>query len=387
YQLHGGEDVAFEQEVQLLRRYGHQVVVYQRSNAEIQDFSALRRLGLAKRAVWASDSYEEISCLIRKETPELVHVHNTLLMISPSIYSACREMGVPVVQTLHNYRLLCPGANLTRNGRPCELCMSGTLLHGVIHACYRDSHTSTAVVAAMLAAHRMRQTWSKMVDCYIALSNFAAKKFIEGGLPAHKLTVKPNFVDRDPGVRRDSGHCAVYVGRLSAEKGLDTLLQSWKHVKSRVPLLIIGDGPLREGLSAEFQGDSRVTFRGSLPRAEVLVALKGARFLVVPSRCYENFPMSIAEAYACGVPVITSDMGAMRELVAHGRTGLLFRPGDAEHLAESVDWAWSHPCDLEYMGNKCRAEFRLKYSAERNYELLMESYERVISRRPLALTA
>ena len=177
------------------------------------------------------------------------------------------------------------------------------------------------------------------------------------------------------------------MGRLSAEKGLDTLLQSWKHVKSRVPLLIIGDGPLREGLSAEFQGDSRVTFRGSLPRAEVLVALKGARFLVVPSRCYENFPMSIAEAYACGVPVIASDMGAMRELVAHGRTGLLFRPGDAEHLAESVDWAWSHPCDLEYMGNECRAEFRMKYSAERNYELLMESYERVISRRPLALTA
>ena len=195
YQLHGGEDVAFEQEVQLLRRYSHQVVVYQRSNAEIQDFSALRRLGLAKRAVWASDSHEEILRLIRKETPELVHVHNTLLMISPSIYSACREMGVPVVQTLHNYRLLCPGANLTRNGRPCELCMSGTLLHGVIHACYRDSHTSTAVVAAMLAAHRMRQTWSKMVDCYIALSNFAAKKFVEGGLPAHKLTVKPNFVD------------------------------------------------------------------------------------------------------------------------------------------------------------------------------------------------
>ena len=121
YQLHGGEDVAFEQEVQLLRRYSHQVVVYRRSNTEIQDFSALRRLGLAKRAIWAGDSYEEILRLIRQEKPELVHAHNTFLMISPSIYSACREMGVPVVQTLHNYRLLCPGANLTRNGRPCEL--------------------------------------------------------------------------------------------------------------------------------------------------------------------------------------------------------------------------------------------------------------------------
>ena len=387
YQLHGGEDVAFEQEVQLLRRYSHQVVVYRRSNTEIQDFSALRRLGLAKRAVWAGHSYEEILRLIRKETPELVHVHNTFLMISPSIYSACREMGVPVVQTLHNYRLLCPGGNLTRNGRPCELCMSGTLLHSVTHACYRGSRTSTTVVAAMLVAHRRWQTWSKMVDCYIALSNFAAKKFVEGGLPAHKLTVKPNFVHPAPGVRNDSGTCAVYVGRLSSEKGVDTLLQAWKHVKSCVPLLVIGDGPLRERLTSEFQGDSRVTFCGLLPRAEVLGALRSARFLIVPSRCYENFPMTIAEAYACGVPVIASDMGAMRELVAHGRTGLLFRPEDAEHLAESVDWAWSHPGDLEYMGNECWAEFRLKYSAERNYELLMESYERVISRRPLALTA
>jgi glycosyltransferase involved in cell wall biosynthesis len=387
YQLHGGEDVAFEQEVQLLRRYGHQVVVYRRSNAEIQDFSGLRRLGLAKRAVWAADSHDEILRLIRQEKPELVHAHNTFPMISPSIYSSCREMGVPVVQTLHNYRLLCPGANLTRNGQPCELCISGTLLHSVTHACYRGSRTSTTVVAAMLVAHRMRQTWSNMVDCYIALSNFAAKKFVEGGLPAHKLTVKPNFVDPDPGVRRNPGNCAVYVGRLSAEKGFATLLQSWKHVKSRVPLLIIGDGPLRAGLSADFEGDSRISFRGSLPRAEVLVALKSARFLVVPSRCYENFPMTIAEAYACGVPVIASNMGAMQELIAHGRTGLLFRPGNAEHLAESVDWAWSHPSDLEYMGNECRAEFRMKYSAERNYESLMESYERVISRRPIAITA
>src|SRR5207244_2526250 len=185
------------------------------------------------------------------------------------------------------------------------------------------------------------------VDCYIAPSEFAAQKFVEGGLPAQKLVVKPNFVHPDPGVRKDSGEYAVYVGRLSSEKGADTLLQGWKHVRGRVPLLVIGDGPLREKLSLEFQRDSRVTFCGQLPRAEVLGTLKRARFLVVPSRCYETFAMVIAEAYACGVPVIASRMGAMQELVAHGRTGLLFPPGDSEHLAESIDWAWSHPADLK----------------------------------------
>jgi len=151
--------------------------------------------------------------------------------------------------------------------------------------------------------------------------------------------------------------------------------------------LVIGDGPLREKLSLEFQRDSRVTFCGQLPRAEVLGTLKRARFLVVPSRCYETFAMVIAEAYACGVPVIASRMGAMQELVAHGRTGLLFPPGDSEHLAESIDWAWSHPADLKHMGDECRTEFELKYSAERNYQLLSAIYERVTSRRALAATA
>jgi len=387
YQQHGGEDVVFDQETELLRRHGHQVVVYRRSNSELDAYSGFRRVALAKRAIWASDTRDEMASLIQREKPELAHVHNTFLMISPSVYSACRDAGVPVVQTLHNYRLLCPEANLMRNEETCDQCVRGSLLHSVIHSCYRDSRPSTAVLALMLGVHRVRQTWARMVDCYIAPSEFAAQKFVEGGLPAQKLVVKPNFVHPDPGVRKDSGEYAVYVGRLSSEKGADTLLQGWKHVRGRVPLLVIGDGPLREKLSLEFQRDSRVTFCGQLPRAEVLGTLKRARFLVVPSRCYETFAMVIAEAYACGVPVIASRMGAMQELVAHGRTGLLFPPGDSEHLAESIDWAWSHPADLKHMGDECRTEFELKYSAERNYQLLSAIYERVTSRRALAATA
>jgi glycosyltransferase involved in cell wall biosynthesis len=384
YQQRGGEDVAFEQEVELLRNHGHQVVVYRRTNTEFQTYSPLQRLGLAKRVVWASDSHDEIARLIQQERPELVHVHNTFLMISPSVYSACKDAGVPVVQTLHNYRLLCPGANLLRNGQACDQCVRGSLLHSVVHGCYRDSRSSTAVLALMLSVHRTRHTWSEMVDCYIALTQFAAKKFVESGFLADKFVVKPNFVHPDPGVRKGSGEYMVYIGRLSAEKGIDTLLQAWKQIRGHVPLLIIGDGPLHDKLKSEFQNDSRLRFCGSLPRAEVFEVLKNARFLVVPSRCYENFPMAIAEAYACGVPVIASDLGAMRELVVQGRTGLLFRQGDAPHLAELVDWAWRH-ADLRPMGNECRAEYELKYSADRNYELLMSIYERITAARHVAL--
>jgi glycosyltransferase involved in cell wall biosynthesis len=283
------------------------------------------------------------------------------------------------VQTLHNYRLLCPGGNLMRNGHTCNLCARGTLLHSVVHGCYRDSRPATATLALMLTVHRALQTWTTLVDCYIALSDFAARQFVEGGLPANKIVVKPNFVQPDPGVGNDSGEYAVFIGRLSPEKGADVLLNAWKHVKDRVPLLIIGDGPIRERLETEFASDSRVRFCGQMKREEVFAALKRARFLVVPSRCYETFSMTIAEAYACGVPVIASALGAMEELVADGRTGLLFHAGDAEELSKKIEWAWNHPDDLKQMRQECRREFELKYSAERNHEILTVIYERVLA--------
>src|SRR5216684_1739453 len=245
YQQRGGEDVIFEQEVELLKSHGHAVVVYRRSNSEIHGYPRLRHLVLVKRTIWASDTREEVARLIRREEPDLVHVHNTFLMISPSIYSACGDAGVPVVQTLHNYRLLCPGAYLMRNGNTCNQCVRGTLLHSVVHGCYRDSRPATATLALMLALHRARQTWTTMVDRYIALSKFAVRQFVEGGLPVHKMAVKPNFVQPDPGIGSGSGEYAVFIGRLSPEKGADILLNAWKRVRSSIPLLIIGDGDIR----------------------------------------------------------------------------------------------------------------------------------------------
>lgn len=383
YQQPGGEDVVFNQERQLLERAGHEVLTYCRSNWEISGYSALKRLALVGRMVWARDTRREIASLLHSQKPDLVHVHNTFLMVSPSIYSACQEAHVPVVQTLHNYRLLCPAGIFFRGGSACEECLEHSLWRGVLHGCYRDSRAETSAVALMLAVHRWWRTWAWGVNCFIALSEFSRQKFIEGGIRTGKITVKPNFVYADPGCRAGIGEYALFIGRLSPEKGVITLLTAWQRLQVRIPLRIAGSGPERASLEGRSKqiGLSDVRFLGQLPRDEVIAALKGARFLVFTSEWYENFPMTIVEAFACGVPVICTRLGAMQEIVADGRTGLHFTPGNGDDLAAKVEWAWAHPEEMAAMGRAARAEYEAKYADERNYEMLMEIYRKVLGAR------
>jgi glycosyltransferase involved in cell wall biosynthesis len=379
YQRPNGEDVVFSQERQVLERGGHEVVTFCRSNFEISSYSALKQVALLKRAVWATDIKEEIADVLQQEKPDIVHVHNTFLMISPSIYSACREAGVPAVQTLHNYRLLCPASTFLKHGRICEECVGHSLWRSVAYGCYRDSRAATATVALTVGVHRSLGTWNKLVDGYIALTEFGRQKFIVGGLPAERIAVKPNFVHPDPGARQGRGEGALFVGRLAEEKGVGTLLRAWRKLHSSIPLDVVGDGPLRSALEAESQGQKSVQFRGWMPRDQILETMKLARFLIFPSEWYEGFGMTIVEAFACGIPVICSRLGAMEELVADGHTGLHFTAGDANDLAQKVEWAWSHPEEMEAMGRAARAEYEGKYSADRNYQMLLDIYRRVIA--------
>ncbi len=379
YQQPGGEDAVFEQERRMLEHAGHQVIVYCRTNWDVDSYRGMRRLSLAKRTVWASDTRREILRLLQQEKPDLVHVHNTFVMVSPSIYSACREAKVPVVQTLHNYRLLCPAATFFRDGKVCEECTI-SLLRGIKHACYHRSYSASAVVALMLASHRLRDTWSSEISCFVALSQFSRNKFVEGGLPGEKIFVKPNFVDPDPGARTGDGEYALFVGRLSPEKGVKTMVAAWKRLRVPVPLVIIGGGPDQPALEAQVARDrlTNIRFQGQLPREQTLAAINQARFVIIPSEWYETFCMSIAESFACSTAVICSRMGVMQELVADGRTGLHFTPGDPDDLAQKVEWAWSHPEDLRAMGTAARKEYESKYTAERNYPILMEIYKRAV---------
>jgi glycosyltransferase involved in cell wall biosynthesis len=377
YQQAGGEDVVFEQEKALLERAGHRVATYCRSNHEISELSAIERAMVIPNTIWSSDSHRAFAQLLRRENPQVVHIHNTFMMISPSIYSACRDQKVPVVQTLHNFRLLCPAATFFRDGKVCEECVDDGLWKSVSHGCYRDSRSATATVALMLAVHRKLDTWNELVDRFIALSDFSRDKFVTSGFPAKKIVVKPNFVAPDPGPRDCDGEYALFIGRLSREKGLPTLVEGWTRLKIHMPLQIIGDGPERQSLEAQVNagGVCSITFRGRCSHVATLGAVKRAKFVVLPSECYENFPMSIVEAFACGTPVICSRLGGMAELVDDYRTGLLFTPGDPDALAEKVQWAATHPAELAEMGREARREFERRYTAEKNYSDLMDIYE------------
>jgi glycosyltransferase involved in cell wall biosynthesis len=210
------------------------------------------------------------------------------------------------------------------------------------------------------------------VDTYIALSEFARRKFIEGGLPRDRIVVKPNFVSPDPGIGQGQGGYALFVGRLSEEKGLRTLAAAW-HMSPGLPLRVVGDGPLNEIAWPE-----GATWLGALQREEVLALMQDAAALVLPSTCYENAPLTIVEAFACGLPVIASNLGSIPEFVRHRHNGLLFAPGDPEDLARQVRWAFDHPEEMRAMRVNARREYQEKYTAERNYKLLMTIYEMAI---------
>lgn len=378
YQQPGGEDVVFEQEKRMLERNGHEVVTYRRSNQEINSYSGLVRIALVKQTVWATDSRKEFARLLVREKPDIVHVHNTFIMVSPSIFSVCNDQGVPVVQTLHNYRLFCPSATFFRNGQVCEECVQYSLLRSLRYRCYRNSTAATGTTALMLAVHRRLHTWTKPGHYYIALSEFARDKFVRLGLPSDNVFVKPNFVHPDPGFLAEKEDYAVFAGRLSPEKRVSTLLDAWERTSRRFPLAIVGGGSEREQLNQTInsRGMSDVLLRGHLPRQQVISIIRKARFLVFCSEWYESFPVTIIEAFASGTPVICSRLGSMQEIVSDGRTGRHFSAGDADDLARKMDWAWDHPAELSAMGREARREFETKYTAETNYDLLMNIYRR-----------
>jgi glycosyltransferase involved in cell wall biosynthesis len=250
YRQPGGEDTVFEAEKALLERHGHEVVTFVEDNARLEGFNPLK---VAVNAIWSREAQRNIRKWIEQTRPDVIHFHNTFLRISPAAYYVVKDLGLPVVQTLHNYRLICPGALLMRDGKVCEDCLRKIVpWPGVVHGCWRNSRSGTTVVTAMLTFHNVLRTWENQVDVYITLTEFARKKFVQGGLPEEKIVVKPNFVHPDPGDGEHKGNFALFVGRLSAEKGILTMLSAWRLFKS-VPLKVVGDGPLMAEVKAQIE--------------------------------------------------------------------------------------------------------------------------------------
>jgi glycosyltransferase involved in cell wall biosynthesis len=377
YQQPGGEDQSFAAEAALLEANNHTVLRYTLHNDQID---ARQPLTLAQNTIWNRKVYAALREIFRRERPQIAHFQNTFPLISPAAYYAARAEGVPVVQSVHNYRLLCPNALFFRDGRVCEDCLGKFIAWpGTLHACYRGSRAATGVVTMMLAAHRVSRTWRRAVDRYITLTDFGREKLIQGGFPAEKIVVKPNFVYPDPGVGQGAGGYALFVGRLSPEKGVGTLLAAWASLQRPIPLKIIGDGPLAADVARASQQRAEITWLGSQPAERVLDVMKAAHVLIFPSQCYEGFPRVIVEAFAVGLPVVSSDLGTMSRLIRHRHIGLHFRPGDYCDLAAQVEWASAHPDALAGMRHAARAEFEANYTPERNYQLLMQIYEQASS--------
>lgn len=372
YQQRGGEERVFEDELRMLAFYGHHVVPFTVSNDGIDGMEPLE---LACATMWNTDTYRKLSAVLAEHRPHVVHFHNTLPLVSPAAYYAARRCGAAVVQTLHNYRLLCPGALLLREARICEDCLGRRIpLPGVMHGCYRGSRTASAAVTAMVSVHRMLGTWKRRVNLYVVTTRFVQRKFIEGGVPSSKLVVKPHFVFPDPGPVWNNGGYALFVGRLSREKGVSTLLSAWRRLGSHIPLKIVGDGPLSNLVCEAAAGVPGVEWLGWRTPEEVLNLMGTASVVVVPSECYETFGRVVIEAYAVGTPVIVANIGALAELVDHGRTGRLFRTGDPDSLVAEVDWMLAHDSARQRMAELARAEYEEKYTAARNHDELLGIY-------------
>lgn len=376
YQQPGGEDVVFHAEQAMLRNAGQDVQTYTVSNDELAHAS---RLGMAVRTVWNGSAAQQLAALVQRERIEVVHFHNTFPMLSPAVYRAVRQTGAATVQTLHNYRLLCANALLFRDGHVCESCLGNIPVPAIQHRCYRDSLGASATVAAMQVTHRVLGSYRHQVDAYIALTEFAREKFIEGNLPAERLHVKPNFLDHDPGMGSGDGGYALFVGRLTPEKGVRTVLEAWRELGRELPLKVVGHGPLADEVAHMAQQLPGVEWLGQRERAEVLALAGAAACLIFPSEWYEGFPMTIVEAFAVGLPVISSRVGAMRHLIRPGETGRHFTPGDAGDLIREVRAFLQD--DLDFLRRQARAEFLGQYTSDENVRRLLYIYEQALSSR------
>lgn len=368
-----GEDSVFTNECKLLSDHGVEIVLFERQNDDVPNSNIGNKIGTALNCIWSPKSYRELLEVLRAEKPDIAHFHNTFPQMSTSVYRACQEAGVPVVQTLHNFRYVCPGGLLQRDNKPCEDCLSGSLMPALRHRCYRDSLLATSALVGNIAVGRKMGSFEKGVHRYIALTDFAKSRFVAGGLPRAKIAVKPNFLPEIP-VQPQKSDYAIYVGRLSAEKGVNTLIEAWKKMPT-TPLKIVGDGPLRAQLeSIVKEHQLNVEFLGYRNKGEVIALVSAAKIQIAPSECYEGFPMVVLEAFAAGTPVAASQIGSLAEIIRHGDTGFSFSAGDPADLVKTVTNSWQDAAMLTTVSRNARAAYDALYTPQQSFRRLMEIY-------------
>jgi glycosyltransferase involved in cell wall biosynthesis len=379
YLVSGGEDHATAADVALLREHGHQVTLLEQDNTAI---TALGKTRTAIGTLWSSRSRARVEKELHTGDYDILHVQNFFPLWSPSVYYAASRCGIPVVQTLHNYRLFCINSFLFRDGHVCEDCLGRAMpWPGIVHRCYRDSRAGSSVVAAMIGLHNMMGTWSSKVHRYIAVSEFARDKFISAGLPPEKIAVKPNFLHPRPSPGTGGGGYVLYVGRLSPEKGIATMLDAWKTASNPLPLKVVGDGPLKDLVIAANKSTPSVEYLGSKSPAEVMDLMRQADLLVFPSIWQETMGRTVMEAFAVGTSVLASAIGPMLSMVVPAKNGFHFTPGDAGALREQVEWCSRNLEQVRGLRRGALASFDEKYTGAFSARMLFSIYRQAQAAR------
>lgn len=380
YQQRGGEDAVVEAETRLLAANGIDVQRFEADNDAIQGIIPKIQASASQFGI-PSDALSRFRSVLSGFRPDVVHVHNWFPTLSPSVFNICRRQSIPTVHTVHNYRLLCINATLFRDGHVCEDCVGSTLrTPGIVHSCYRDSLAGSAVATMGMVAHWSMGTWRHSVDRFVALSQFARRKLIDGGLPGDKVTVKPNFIDPDPGVGQGQGGYFLYAGRLTEEKGLRVLLDCWREATDLPLLKIAGTGPLEPEVRQAAASLYNVEWIGRRSSEEVLELMRDASALLCPSQWYEGMPRVVIESLACGTPVIASSIGCYPEMIVDGQSGALFPPGDANNLRTRLRELLDSGL-LSAMRAPARQCFESSYTGEKNFTLLLNLYRSVLLAR------
>lgn len=378
-----GENTAYRAEADLLRRYGYDVHEFTRSSDGIRSQGILGIIKGALAVAWNPFAARALRLLLQKVKPDVVHVHNVFPLLSPSIFYAVKAARVPVVLTLHNYRIACSAGTAVRGDRSCTLCLDKrSVLPALRYGCYRKSRAATLPVALMIALHRRLRTWDRCIDAFIVLTEYHRDTIAGYGIPGERIAVKPHFMSLQmkpvPWDSREEK--VVFVGRLYEAKGIHVLLRAWMRWGEAAPALqIIGDGPLMSQLAAialPLQGN--VSLTGNISRDETLRLMARAKLLVIPSLCLEGFPMVVQEAFALGVPVAASRIGSLQTLVTENQTGILFAPGDESDMLEQIRKIWEKPEILQRCGAAAQKESVEKYSAQKNHELLSTIYQAAV---------
>ena len=373
YQQRGGEDAVVDAEAGLLAGHGVEVQRLDADNDAIQGVWAKVQVSVNQLA-GSPDMRRRVAAALHQFHPDVVHVHNWFPTVSASIFRQCRAAGIPVVHTVHNYRLLCVGATLFRDGQVCEDCIGTTFrTPGIAHKCYRDSRIGSAAGTMGMLAHWTMGTWHHAVDRFIALTDFSRRKLIEGGLPEEKIVVKPNFVDPEPGPGPGDGNYFLYAGRLTEEKGLRTLLECWKNAPELAPLWIAGDGPLRHEVEQAAATIGNLHWLGMKTSEEVVFLMKRAKATLCPSLWYEGMPRVVIESLAVGTPVIASEIGGYPEMIVDGESGALSASGDAAALLSRIRELEESGAFLK-MRPGARLRFLAEYTGKKNYSLLLNIY-------------